>query len=109
MTDAGHATPADLKPNGLNSWIALHGLAMIAGKIKGSVTAASLTAALRAQKKPINLYGLVQWAPGQKGPAAFPRFAPQLQVYWLTVKNGQEVGYPGLKPSQPLALMHYVH
>jgi len=109
MTAAGHATPADLKPNGMNSWISLHGLAMIANKMKGGVTASNLLAALRAQKKPLNLYGLAQWAPGVKGPAAFPRWSPNLQVYWLTVKNGQEVSYPGLKPSQPLKQMNYVH
>jgi len=108
MTASGHASPADLKPNGMNSWMALHGLAQIASKMKGDVTAANLTAALRAQKTPINLYGLVQWAPGAKGPAAFPRWSNNLQVYWLTVKNGQEVSYPGLKPTHPLTQMHYV-
>src|SRR2546423_1434877 len=83
-------------PTGFNSWLAVHAIAKLAQTMKGDLTAATLTAAMRATKKPIDLYGLVSWVPGLKGPAAFPRFS-SVKVNFLIVKGGQEVAYPGLK------------
>ena len=107
MTAAGSNDPTLLKPNGFNSWLAVHAIAKLAQTMKGDLTAATLTAAMRATKKPIDLYGLVSWVPGLKGPAAFPRFS-SVKVNFLIVKGGQEVAYPGLKSAFVLKLMHYV-
>ena len=107
MKAAGKDDATLTKPNGLNSWLAVHGIAMLASKIKGDLTAASLTAALKAQKKPLNLFGLANWSPGSRGPAAYPRWS-NVRVYALTVKNGVEVGYPGLAPIYPMVLQHFI-
>jgi ABC-type branched-subunit amino acid transport system substrate-binding protein len=107
MKAAGKDDPAFTKPNALNSWLAVHGIATLAAKIKGDLTAASLQAALKAQTKPIDLYGLAAWAPGNRGPAAYPRWS-NVRVYPLTVKGGQEVGFPGLEPIYPMVLQHFI-
>jgi ABC-type branched-subunit amino acid transport system substrate-binding protein len=107
MKAAGKTEPADTKPNALNSWLAIHGVALLAKKINGPVTATNLTAALRAQKKPLDLFGLASWSPGARGPAAYPRWNG-LRVYPLTVKNGQEGGYPGLAQLNPMVAQHFI-
>ena len=60
--------------------------------IKGQVTSTNLLAALRATTKPLKTQGLINWAPGLKGPAALPRWNNML-VYFLTFKNGQQVSW----------------
>jgi ABC-type branched-subunit amino acid transport system substrate-binding protein len=107
MKAAGKTDPIDTKPNALNSWLAVHGVAMLAKKISGPVTGANLIKALRAQKTPLNLYGLASWSPGVRGPAAYPRWS-NVRVYPLTVKNGLEVGFPGLSPINPMVLQHFI-
>jgi ABC-type branched-subunit amino acid transport system substrate-binding protein len=108
MKAAGKGDTSLLKPLAVNSWLALHGLAELAKTIKGEVTNVSLTAALRKQTKPINLYGLVSWAPGRKGPAAYPRWGSPIRYYFSTIKNGQLVAYPGLGPVEPLRAQRFV-
>src|SRR5205823_2149570 len=88
MKAAGKDSAADLKPNGFNSWLGLHGVAMLAKTIKGDLTAASLQTALKKQKKPLDLFGIVKWAPGKTGPAAYPRLSNP-GVFFLKVTNGQ--------------------
>jgi hypothetical protein len=106
MKAAGKDSPADLKPNGLNSWLAVHGIAKIAAKLS-NLTNATLTAALRKQTTPIDLFGLVKWAPGKKGPAAYPRLSNP-GVTFLQVKNGQEVSWGAKLPVlYPLALQKF--
>jgi hypothetical protein len=56
-------------------WISVDALGKLSAKIKGDVNKTSLIAAARSVKKnkPIDFYGVYQWAPGSPGPAAVPR------------------------------------
>jgi ABC-type branched-subunit amino acid transport system substrate-binding protein len=108
MKAAGKDDPAFLKPAGLDAWLAVHLIAKVGATMKGDVTNTTLMAALRAAKTKINLYGLVSYAPGAKGPAAYPRWS-SLREYYLTVKNGQLVSWgPQLPPIDPMAAQHFV-
>ena len=90
MTASGKASDEiNLKPLGINSWLSVYAVAEAAKWIKGNtVNAATLTRAMRAQKKPVNLFGLVTWAPGVPGPAAFPRWGLRQGV--LPHRQGRE-------------------
>jgi ABC-type branched-subunit amino acid transport system substrate-binding protein len=106
---AGKDDPAFFKPTGLAAWLAVHLIAKVGATMKGDVTNTTLMKALRAEKKKINLYGLISYAPGKKGPAAYPRWS-SLKEYYLTVKNGQLLPWgPQLPPIDPLAAQHFVH
>jgi hypothetical protein len=108
MKAAGKDDVTLLKPLGLDAWLSVYAIKMLSAKIKGDVTAASLTAALRAEKKPLDLFGLVDYAPGKQGPAAYPRWG-NIKQYFLTAKNGQEMSWgKTLPPVFPLVLQHYV-
>ena len=65
---------------------------LLAPSINGAITNVSLLKALRAQKKPINVEGFLNWRPGVKGPAALPRWNT-MQNYFVTFKNGQAVSW----------------
>lgn len=109
MTAAGKASDeVNLKPLGVNGWLTIYGIQEIAKTIRGDLTTQSLIAAMRKQTKPINLFGLVSWAPGKKGPAAFPRYG-NIRQYYLTVRNGRVVSWGrALPPAVTLANMKYV-
>jgi ABC-type branched-subunit amino acid transport system substrate-binding protein len=66
--------PHNLTPNGMYAWMAVNALKQLSLRVKGPVTKESMIAAARAvkAKNPINVFGLVKWAPGEKGPAVFP-------------------------------------
>ena len=49
----------------------MQGVRLLAPNVKGAITNTSLLAALRAQKKPINIEGFLNGAPASKGPVAF--------------------------------------
>ena len=74
---------------------------LLAPNVKGAITNTSLLAALRAQKKPINVEGFLNWRPGVKGPAALPRWNI-MQNYFVTIKErqGRLVGQ-GPAPDRP--------
>ena len=96
------------KPSGVNGWLSVYAVAEAAKWVKGDVTSASLVRALRTQKKAVNLQGLVTWKPGQKGPAAFPRWS-SIKQYFLTVKGGKIVSWGNqLPPLEPMRAMKYV-
>jgi ABC-type branched-subunit amino acid transport system substrate-binding protein len=99
----------NLKPLGINSWLSVYAVAEAAKWIKGNnVTAATLTSAMRARKKPADLFGLVTWVPGVPGPAAFPRWG-FVKEYFLTVKGGKIVSWGNQLPAvQPMRSMKYI-
>jgi ABC-type branched-subunit amino acid transport system substrate-binding protein len=108
MTAAGKNDPLFLKPLGLDAWLSVHAVAMIGQAMKGELTNTTLLASLRSQKKPLDLYGLVSFNPGKRGPAAFPRWG-SIKEYFETVKNGQVVAWgPKLPAIYPLASQHLV-
>jgi ABC-type branched-subunit amino acid transport system substrate-binding protein len=93
MTAAGKASDEiNLKAVGINGWLSVYAVAAVAKNIKGTIDNKTLLAAMRAQKKPINLFGLANFAPGAKGPAAYPRWLTQKE-YFLTMKNGKQVSW----------------
>lgn len=87
----------NLKALGVNGWLSVYAVQAIAKNIKGTITNTTLLAALRAQKKPISLFGLVDFAPGAKGPAAYPRWLTQKE-YFLTFKGGKQVSWGSQLP-----------
>ena len=112
MADMRAAGKADdeinLKPLGINGWLSVYAVNEIAKNIRGEINNQTLLAAMRKQRKPINLFGLVSWAPGARGPAAFPRWS-SIRQYFLTVKDGKIVSWgKQLQPIQPLVSLKYV-
>jgi ABC-type branched-subunit amino acid transport system substrate-binding protein len=108
MKAAGKTDVTDLKQLAIDSWLSVYAIKDLSAKIKGDITAASLTAALRAQKKPLDLFGLASYAPGQKGPSAYPRFGT-IRTFFLTAKNNLVQAWgPVLPPIYPLQKLHYV-
>ena len=85
--------PVNLKVTGISTWLAINAIQEVSkASIKGQVTSANLLAALRKTTKPLKTQGLINWAPGLKGPAALPRWNNVL-VYFLTFRNGQQVSW----------------
>jgi ABC-type branched-subunit amino acid transport system substrate-binding protein len=84
--------PVNLKVTGIATWATAYGIKAVSQKIKGEVNNKSLLAALRSQKKPINIEGLVDWTPGGKGPAALPRWVTMTD-YWVTFRGGKAVSW----------------
>ncbi len=84
--------PVNLKVTGISTWTAVQGVKALSKSVKGSITNASLMTALRAQRKAINIEGLVNWRSGVKGPAALPRWNIMID-YFGTFKNGQSVSW----------------
>lgn len=85
--------PVNLKVTGISTWVTMKMIQQIAkAGVKGQVTNVNLMAALKAAKKPINVEGLVNWAPGLKGPAALPRWS-SVGVYFLTFRDGRAVSW----------------
>jgi ABC-type branched-subunit amino acid transport system substrate-binding protein len=74
--------------NSFGAWASVHAFAMAAAKVKGAVTAASLTAVLNNPSYSYDLFGLATWKPGAAGPPSYPRFST-MQEYVVTVKDGQ--------------------
>jgi ABC-type branched-subunit amino acid transport system substrate-binding protein len=109
MRAAGKASDEiNLKPLGINAWVSVYAVAEAATWVKGTLTPSSLNAAMRAQKKTVKIQGLVDWRPGAKGPAAFPRWT-SIKVYWNTVKDGKIVAWGSqLPPTDVLVALKYV-
>jgi len=84
--------PVNLKVTGIATWTTVQAVRLLAPNVKGAITNVSLLKALRAQKKPINVEGFLQWRPGVKGPAALPRWNT-MENYFVTFKNGQAVSW----------------
>jgi hypothetical protein len=83
---------------GLNAWLSVQAAAAVAGQITGTVTAASMTDALK-KAHDVDVAGLVKWSPANLGsPAngAFPRY-PVTPYQVLTFKDGQLVA-TGMAP-----------
>jgi hypothetical protein len=100
--------PVNLKVTGIDVWLAVYAIKEVAKSIKGPVTNASLLAALRAQTTPLNVEGLISWAPGKSGPAAIPRWN-NILVYFLTFKGGQAVSWgKDLPPLDVVKALKYV-
>ena len=98
MTAAGKSTDEiNLKALGVNGWLSVYAVQAVAKNITGTINNTTLLAALRAQKKPVNLFGLVDFAPGAKGPAAYPRWLTQKE-YFLTIKSGKQVSWGSQLP-----------
>ena len=110
MQAAGKASDEiNLKPLGINSWLSVYAVAEASKWVKGAVNATTLTRAMRAQKKPVNLFGLTTWNPGAKGPAAFPRWSSSQGV--LPHGEGRQdrlVGQPAAPRCEPMKSMKYV-
>jgi len=101
MKAAHVATTANETPDGVTGWLAMWALQKLSQRIKGAVTKASLIAELHkvGAKNPINLFGLVTWEPGVKGPES--ELAPHLAVADVWVLGFANGGYKLLssKPS----------
>jgi ABC-type branched-subunit amino acid transport system substrate-binding protein len=100
LTAAGVAqNDASLRRSaGLNAWLSVQAAAAVAGQITGTVTAASMTDALK-KAHDVDVAGLVKWSPANLGsPAngAFPRY-PVTPYQVLTFKDGQLVA-TGMAP-----------
>lgn len=109
MQAAGKASDEiNLKPLGINAWLSVYAVAEAAKWTRGTVNAASLTRAMRNRKKAVNLFGLVSWKPGVRGPAAFPRWS-SVKEYFLTVKGGKIVSWGSQLPAiEPMKSMKYI-
>jgi ABC-type branched-subunit amino acid transport system substrate-binding protein len=108
MKAAGKDDPGLMKPSGENAWLAVYAVAAVAKTIQGNINNVALLAALRKQTRPIDLFGLATFAPGKRGPAAFPRWT-SIKTYFETVRNGQVVSWGNqLPPVFPLVLQHFV-
>jgi branched-chain amino acid transport system substrate-binding protein len=109
MKAAGKDTdPVNLKVTGIANWLTIYSIQALAKNIKGPITNVSLTAALKAQKTPLNIQGLMSWAPGLKGPAAIPRWN-NIKVYFLTFKGGRQVSWgSALPPIDVVKALKYV-
>jgi ABC-type branched-subunit amino acid transport system substrate-binding protein len=84
--------PVNLKVTGVSTWTAVQAVKALSPNVKGPITNKSLMTALRAQKKVINVEGMVNWRPGVKGPAALPRWNIMID-YFMTFRNGQSVSW----------------
>jgi ABC-type branched-subunit amino acid transport system substrate-binding protein len=93
--------PVNLKVTGISTWVTMYLLQNLAKGINGQITNVNLTAALKKATKPINIQGLINWAPGAKGPAAIPRWS-NIGVYFLTFRNGQQVSWGRALPALDL-------
>ena len=109
MKAAGKSdNPVNLKVTGISTWTAAYAIKTVSKNIKGPVTNTSLLAAMRAQKTPLNIEGLVKWTPGGKGPAALPRWVTMTD-YWSTFRNGQAVAWgKALPPIDVVKALKYV-
>ena len=98
MKAAGKAdNPVNLKVTGIATWTAVYAVKNISPNVKGAVTNTSLLTALRAQTKPINVEGFLNWRPGVKGPAALPRWNTMMN-YWMTFRSGKAVSWARRSP-----------
>jgi ABC-type branched-subunit amino acid transport system substrate-binding protein len=68
-------------------WLFPYALQALAKTIKGPVTSASMLKAAHTARN-LNLQGLLNWSPGQKGPAPYPN-SPNGQVWFNIAKDGQ--------------------
>jgi hypothetical protein len=84
--------PVNLKVTGIATWATVQAIKDLSPNIKGPITNTSLLAALRAQKKPINVEGFLNWRPGVKGPAALPRWNT-MENYFSTFRGGKSVAW----------------
>lgn len=84
--------PNNFSQEAVVTWLEFWALRKLADRVKGSVTKEALIAQARKTtvKNPIDLFGLVKWTPGKKGPAAYPD-APDSNVYPLKFSNGAYV------------------
>jgi ABC-type branched-subunit amino acid transport system substrate-binding protein len=93
------ATDVDAYP-GLNAWAAMHAAADVAKGISGTVTAASMVAALHDARN-VNVENLLTWNPADLGSDSlgkFPRF-PKTDYYIFVMKNNKiaDAGVPAVK------------
>jgi ABC-type branched-subunit amino acid transport system substrate-binding protein len=109
MTAAGKNEPLQRKPVAVDTWLSVYAIATLGKRMKGQLTNTTLMAALKAQKKPMNLFGLYDFVPGKPGPAAFPRWS-NIVVFIEKAKNGTLVawGPPFSKPIYPMVAQKYV-
>jgi branched-chain amino acid transport system substrate-binding protein len=72
LTAAGLNNPGDLSNGGINGWMDVWSLKKLCDTIKsGPCTKTTLVAAAHKAKN-IDMFGLLDWSPSQKGPSAFP-------------------------------------
>jgi ABC-type branched-subunit amino acid transport system substrate-binding protein len=108
MKAAGKDDVTQLKQVGLDAWLSVYAIKQLSANIKGELTAASLTKALRAQKKPLDLFGLASYTPGKRGPSVYPRLG-SIKTYFLRANGGQVRAWgSALPPIDPLVKMHFV-
>jgi ABC-type branched-subunit amino acid transport system substrate-binding protein len=81
------ANISDLGESDEIGWLFPYALQALAETIKGPVTSAAMLKAAHTAKN-LNLQGLLNWSPGQKGPAPYPN-SPNGQVWFNVAKNGQ--------------------
>jgi ABC-type branched-subunit amino acid transport system substrate-binding protein len=79
------ANISDLGESDMIGWLFPYALQALAKTIKGPVTSASILKAAHTAKN-LNLQGLLNWSPGQKGPAPYPN-SPNGQV-WFNIAQG---------------------
>ena len=100
--------PVNLKVTGIATWTAVYAVKKLSPNVKGAVTSTSLLAALRAQKKPLNVEGFLNWRPGVKGPAALPRWNTMMN-YWMTFRSGKSVSWgKALPPTELIKALGFV-
>jgi ABC-type branched-subunit amino acid transport system substrate-binding protein len=72
LTAAGLNKSANLTTVGINGWLDVWTLRKLCDTLKtGECTKTTLVAAARKAKS-IDMFGIVKWSPGQRGPSAYP-------------------------------------
>jgi ABC-type branched-subunit amino acid transport system substrate-binding protein len=106
MSAAGYGgDPIYLRSIGLNAWLSVYAVQALAQSMTGEIDNRSLFAAANRKGRTYKLFDLVEWAPGSRGPAAFPRYSNDRQ-YFLTIKDGKIVASP-LKPLNVMKLQRF--
>lgn len=106
MRAAGYGSdPIHFRSIGINAWLAVYAVQALAQTMTGEITNRTLFAAANRKGRTYKLFDLVEWTPGDKGPAAFPRYTNDKQ-YFLTVNDGKIVAST-LKPVNVLKLQRF--
>jgi hypothetical protein len=100
MDNAGFGEGLRQRPD---FWLAVHAVEQVAKTVKGEITGASLLAAVQ-KAKCMDLYGLIKWCPGKRGPAAYPRLT-NAQIYLSSVASDGSLKLLQRKPIDSFPLL----
>lgn len=89
MDAAGMKGENDRDSVGVQGWLSVHAIAIVASRIEGEIDNTSLIAELDT-KTPVDLVGLLEWTPAAAGPGQYERLSNG-QLYVGEVKDGEVV------------------